>query len=143
MSKFLKGLAHDFPQKFENSSQSHFLWKIPTHDLIMFSMKKKRFPNYKNVISKCWENVHLSKGVKPWFSSNFQSFYESHLVRKRSRHMFYNVLKGKKGFLDYKNVNLTVWKCPFFSTGLPHDFRQKLDISSESHFLWKRPKHNV
>ena len=63
MSKFPEGLAHDFPQKFENSSQAHFLRKIPTHDFNVLN-EKKRFPNYKNVISKCWENVHLSKGVK-------------------------------------------------------------------------------
>ena len=55
--------------------------------------------------------------------------------------MFNNALNGKKGFLDYKNVKM--WKCPFFSKGLPHDFCQKLDISSESHFLWKRPRRDV
>ena len=47
--------------------------------------KKKRFPDYKNVISKYWENVHLSKGVGHDFPQNFQSSSESHLLRKRSR----------------------------------------------------------
>ena len=46
--------------------------------------------------------------------------------------MFNNVLNGKIGFLDYKNENV---KMSIFSKGLPHDFCQKLDISSESHFL--------
>ena len=39
--------------------------------------------------------------------------------------MFKYLLNKKKNFLDNKNKK----------KGLPHDFRQKLDISSESHFL--------
>ena len=31
MSIFPQGLTHDFPQKFESSSESHFLSKRPTH----------------------------------------------------------------------------------------------------------------
>ena len=56
--------------------------------------------------------------------------------------MFNNVLNGKKGFLDYKNVNLTV-KMSIVLKGVTHDFSQKFENSSQSHFLWKRPRHNV
>ena len=97
MSKFPKGLAHDFPQKFENSSQSHFLWKIPTHDFNnVLNERKKGFQTTK----MSFRNAGKMCGVKPWFSSNFQSSYESHLVRKRSRHMFYNALNMKRARHD-------------------------------------------
>ena len=33
MAIFPKGVTHDFPQKFENSSQSHFLWERPRDDV--------------------------------------------------------------------------------------------------------------
>ena len=56
--------------------------------------------------------------------------------------MFNNVLNGKKGFLDYKNVNLTV-KMSIFFYGVTPWFSSKIGHSSESHFLWKRPRHNV
>ena len=40
--------------------------------------------------------------------------------------MFNNVLNGKKGFLDYKNVNLTV-KMSIVLKGVTHDFSQKFE----------------
>ena len=50
---------------------------------------------------------------------------------------------GKKDFLDFKKVILTVGKCPFFSKGLARDFQQKFENSSQSYFLSKRPRHDV
>ena len=52
-------------------------------------------------------------------------------------------LKKEKRFLDYKNVNLKLCEKPIFPKGVPRDFPQKLDISSQSHFVWKLPKNNV
>ena len=68
MSKFPKGLVHDFPQKYENSSQSHFLWKIPTHD-------------FNNVLN---EKKEVSKVQKCHFKLDISS--ESHFLWKRPRH---------------------------------------------------------
>ena len=58
MCIFPKGLTHDFPQKFEISSDL---------DMMMNNVlnRKNGFLDYKNVILKECEIVHFSKAVKP------------------------------------------------------------------------------
>ena len=50
---------------------------------------------------------------------------------------------NKKNFLDYKNVILTYWKMSIVLKGVTHDFSQKFENYSQSHFLRKRPRHDV
>ena len=60
--------------------------------------------------------------VKNW------TFLLSLIFFEKDLDIMFKYALNKKNFLDYKNRK----------KGLPHDFRQKLDISSESQFLWKR-----
>ena len=53
--------------------------------------------------------------------------------------MLNNVLNGKKkGFFDNKISFYNSKKMSIFPQGLTHDFSQKFEISSESHFLSKK-----
>ena len=61
-----KGLTHDFRQKLDISSGSHFLWKR-LHIMFKYVVNKKNFLDYKNVILTYWKNVHCSKGGNAWF----------------------------------------------------------------------------
>ena len=49
----------------------------------------------------------------------------------------------KKGCVDYKNAILRYCENGFFLKGLTPDFRQIFESSSESHFRWKIPRHDV
>ena len=52
--------------------------------------------------------------------------------------MFYDILEGRKDFLDYKNRKLKKSKNWMFLKGLVHGFGQKLVIFPQSFFFfWK------
>ena len=95
MSKFPKGLVHDFPQKYENSSQSHFLWKIPTHDFNnVLNETKKVFQTTKMSFQNAGKMSTFPKGSSHDFPQTFKVLTSLILS---SRHMFYNALNKKKG----------------------------------------------
>ena len=69
---------------------------------------KKRFLHNKNVILTKWDKVHFSKEVNPMISfKNWKFLLCLIFLENDLDMMFNNVLNGKKGFLDYKNVILT------------------------------------
>ena len=52
-------------------------------------------------------------------------------------------MKKKAACVDYKNAILRYCENGFFLKGLTPDFRQIFESSSESHFRWKIPRHDV
>ena len=83
MSKFPKELAHDFPQKFQNSSQSHFLWKIPTHDFNnVLNEKKKGFQTTKMSFQNAGKMSTFPKGSSHDFPQTFKVFMSLILLEK-------------------------------------------------------------
>ena len=75
---------HDHFSKGGNPGFSSKIWKFfwvsfslkktYTWCLIMFWIKKE-FLDYKNVILTSWDNVHISREVKPGFLSKFWNFF--------------------------------------------------------------------
>ena len=53
--------------------------------------------------------------------------------------MFYDILEGRNGFLDYKNKKLKKSKNWSFQKGLVHGFGQKLVIFPDFYFRENRP----
>ena len=69
------------------------------------------------------------------FIKNLKVLLSLNFFEKDLYMTFNYILDEKKSFLDYKNVNLKLCENAHFPKGVPHDFRQKLDISSQSHFV--------
>ena len=55
--------------------------------------------------------------------------------------LFYNVLKRKAAFLNYKKVILKKSKICIFAKGLTHDFGQKFELSCMFVFIEKTPRN--
>ena len=65
--------------------------------------RKNAFLGYKNKKFKKSKNWHFSKGVNPWFWSkngHFSNFFFVGNIGKEN--VFYDILKRKNAFLDYK-----------------------------------------
>ena len=77
------GLTHDFLQKFEISSEYHFLWKLPKHDVNNVLSEKKRFPWLQkfhfNIVGKC---PLFPKGLAHDFPQEFENSSQSHFLWK-------------------------------------------------------------
>ena len=124
MSIFLKGVTHDFSEKIWNFFRISFSLKKKYLDMMFNNVlnRKKGFLPYKNVILTKCENVRFSKGVNPWVSSKIWKYFWVLKFFEKDLYMVFNyILNGKKGFLDYKNVNLTLWENVhyFFLSGCP------------------------
>ena len=128
MSIFLKGVTHDFSEKIWNFFWISFSLKKKYLDMMFNNVcnvcnvcnnvlnRKKGSLHYKNVILTKCENVRFSKGVNPWVSSKIWKYFWVLKFFEKDLYMVFNyILNGKKGFLDYKNVNLTLWENVHFS----------------------------
>ena len=73
----------------------------------IFYNEKNAFLGYKNMKIEKSKNYHFSKGVNPWFwSENGHFFNLSFLGNIGQENVFYDILKRKIAFVDYKNKKL-------------------------------------
>ena len=68
--------------------------------------RKQAFLDYRNIDLKKPQNLHLSKGVSPWFWPNYEISLSLLLAKIGKENIFGNVLDRKRAFLNYKNIDL-------------------------------------
>ena len=94
-----------------NMGQENVFYVIIERKNVFLGYKNKKFKNSKN-----W---HFSKVVSPWFwckIGHFSTFVFSGNLAQEN--VFYDILKRKNAFLDYKNKKFTESKNWHFSKGV-------------------------
>ena len=105
--------------------QLFFLGSIGQENVFYVILKRKNvFLGYKNKKFKKSKKWHFSKVVSPWFWCKIGHFsifvFSGNLAQEN---VFYDILKRKNAFLDYKNKNVTKSKNWHFSKGVNLWFR--------------------
>ena len=88
--------------------------------------RKQAFLDYRNIDLKKPQNLHLSKGVSPWFWPNYEISLSLLLAKIGKENIFGNVLDRKRAFLNYKNIDLQKLQNLNFFKGVSPWFWPKL-----------------
>ena len=98
--------------------------------------RKNAFLGYNNKKLKKSKNWHFSKGVHPWVWCKNGHFSNLFLLGNIGQeNVFYNILKRKNAFLEYKNKKLKKSKSWHFSKGVNPWFWSKNGHFSKLFFL--------
>ena len=115
---FPKGLKHGFGSKMAIFPPFFVRQYGPEKWLLWYSRTEKAFLGHKNMKFKKSKINIFPKGVNPWFWSKNGHFSTFFLGNIGQENVFYDILKRKKAFLDYKNKNFfKVEKLTFFQRG--------------------------
>ena len=119
-SHFSQRVNPCFWSKNGHSSNFFFLSNVGQENVFYDILEgKNAFLGYKNNKFKNSKNWHFSKGVNPWFWSkngHFSNFF--FLGNIGQENVFYDILKQKNAFLDYKNKKFKTSKKWHFSKGV-------------------------
>ena len=116
----------------------------PGKCLLRYWERKNAFVRYKNKKFKKSKNWHFSKGVNPWFWSkngHFSNFFFVGNIGKEN--VFYDILKRKNAFLDYKKKKFKKSKNWHFSKRVNPWFWSKNCHFFQLFFLGNIGKENV
>ena len=124
---------------------SFFLGNIGQENVFYDILERKNaFLGYKNKKVKKSKNCHYSKWVNPLFlykNGYFSLFF--FLGNIGQENVFYDILKRKKAFLDFKNQKFKKSKNLCFSIGVNTSFLDKNGLSCNFFFLGKIGQENV
>ena len=134
------------------SKNSHFsnlfiLGNI-VHENVIYDIpeQKNAFLGYKNKKFKKSKNWHFSKGVIHGFGLKmtiFPTFFFREFRPEKKGNVFYDILKRKNAFLDYKNKKFKKSKNWHFSKGVNPWFWSKNGHFSNFFFLGNFGQKNV
>ena len=99
---FSKGVNPWFWSKNGHFYNFFFLGNIWNQNVFYDILEQKNaFLSYKNRKFKTSNNLHFSKGVKPWFWSKSGHFFQLFLLGNiRQENVFYDILERKHAFLS-------------------------------------------
>ena len=115
---FPKGLVHSFGQKLV-IFPGFILGKIGQKNVFYDILEGRNgFLDYKNKKLKKSKNWSFSKGFVHRFGQKLVIFPGFILGKIGQKNVFYDILEGRNGFLDYKNKKLKKSKNWSFSKGV-------------------------
>ena len=137
---FLKGLTHGFGQNKAIFPTFFFGTIGQQNDFFDILDLKNAFLGSKNKKFQKSKNLHFSKGVNPWFWSQYglfsNIFFSAILVRK----MIFTIFQIEKmPFQAIKTSSSKSRKIDIFPKGLTHDFGPKMPFFHFFFFRQYRP----